>query len=165
MRAIDSFPGVVPSMDQRAELQNRFVMRFHFGSPPTPIPEQQLNAIETELNTKLPEAYREFMMRHGEIYTPGILDSIVAKEIDHPDVQNFLSPREVMDGTRAYWSGGMPDDVIGIASDCMGNMIGFRRHPMSSDDQPMVFFDHDFLDVHVISSSFDELLQWYLDNL
>jgi hypothetical protein len=29
----------------------------------------------------------------------------------------------------------------------------------------VVFFDHDFVEVHEIASSFDEFLAWYLDNL
>jgi hypothetical protein len=154
-----------PAMDQRAELQNRFVTRFHFGSPPIPAAEQLLDMIEIELNTKLPSAYREFMMRHGAIHTPLILESLAAQSIDYLDVQDFLAPQEAIDNTKAYWSGGMPEDVIGIASDCMGNMFGFRRQSESSDDEPVVFFDHDYVEVRELAVSFDEFLLWYLDHL
>ena len=34
--------------------------------------------------------------------------------------------------TRVCWSGGMPNDFVGIAGDFMGNMFGFRRVPMDS---------------------------------
>jgi len=59
----------------------------------------------------------------------------------------------------------MPDDIIGVASDCMGNMIGFRRQAETSDDAPVVFFDHDFVEVSELARSFDEFLSWYLDHL
>src|SRR5579859_8071455 len=116
-------------MKSRKEIHDSFVGRFHFGDRMAPWTNQQLNEIEAELDTKLPAAYREFMTRHGVIYTPQILEQIVDANLDHPDVQDFFKPHEVIDDTRAYWSGGMPEDVIGIASDCMGNMIGFRRQP------------------------------------
>ena len=57
----------------------------------------------------------------------------------------------------------MPDDIIGVASDCMGNMIGFRRQAETSDDAPVVFFD--FVEVSELARSFDEFLSWYLDHL
>ena len=121
--------------------------------------------MERELRTKLPLAYREFMRRHGEAYTPDILDEIVDKNLEHPDVQNFDGPHETTKGTQAYWSGGMPDDFIGVASDCMGNMFGFARRTETLDDAPVLFFDHEFVDVAEVAPSFDALLSWYLDNL
>lgn len=59
----------------------------------------------------------------------------------------------------------MPDDIIGVASDCMGNIIGFRRQTEPSEDAPVVFFDHDFVEVYELAPSFDEFLTWYLDHL
>lgn len=150
---------------KRQETHDRFVARFHLGGPPVPSTEQQLNRIETELKTKLPIAYREFMTRHGTIYTPDILNEICDKGFKHPDVQDFLDSQEAIDNTKGYWSAGMPDDIIGVASDCMGNMIGFRRQHESSEDAPVFFFDHDFVDVHDLAASFDKFLLWYLDNL
>jgi hypothetical protein len=85
--------------------------------------------------------------------------------MDHPDIQEFLKPKEAIQNTKLYWSAGMPENVIGIASDCMGNMIGFHRQATPSDDAPVVFFDHDFVKVRQLASSFDEFLSWYLDHL
>ncbi len=80
----------------------------------------------------------------------------------HPNIQDFLSADEAVANSRGYWAAGMPDDVIGVASDCMGNMIGFRRSGEQSDDLPVVFFDHDFVTVTELAPSFDECLRWYL---
>lgn len=152
-------------MRSRTAIHQDFVARFHLGKRHGPVSEAQLDAIEAELNTKLPTAYREFMTRHGPVYTPDTLQEIADENIDHHDIQNLLDPAKAIDGTKAYWSGGMPEDVIGIGSDCMGNMIGFRRQETPTDDAPVVFFDHDFVEVYEVASSFDEYLAWYLDHL
>jgi hypothetical protein len=152
-------------MHSRTAIHDRFVARFHFGSPPVPACEEDLDQVEAELNTKLPNAYRQFMTRHGKVYTPDILRAIVDQNLDHVDLQNIDSPKEAIEGTKGYWSAGMPPDVIAIANDCMGNMIGFHRHLESLEDAPVIFFDHDFIEVYPIEASFDALLLWFLDHL
>lgn len=119
--------------------------------------------MEVSLNTKLPAAYRQFITQHGPVHTPTILKKVA--ELGHPDVQEFFEPAQAIENSKLYWSGGMPDDFIGVASDCMGNMIGFHRKAAASDDAPVVFFDHDFVEVYELASSFDEFLTWYLDHL
>ena len=152
-------------MRSRNDIHDAFVSRFRFGKRKKPATDKKLNAIESALNTKLPEAYRQFMKRHGVVYTPSILDEICDCKLEHPDVQEFFEPHQVIEDTKLYWSGGMPEDVIGIASDCMGNAIGFRRQSKPSDDSPVVFFDHDYLKVYQLAPSFDGLLNWYLVHL
>lgn len=152
-------------MRTRTAIHRDFVARFHIGERHGPVSDAQLDGIESELATKLPKAFRQFMTQHGPVYTPDTLSEIADGNIDHPDVQNVLDPAEAIEGTKGYWSAGMPKDVIGVASDCMGNMIGFRRQATMSDDAPVVFFDHDFVELDEIAPSFDEFLAWYLDNL
>ena len=152
-------------MRTRAEIHEAFVARFHFGERSELVLDQQLDAVESALNTRLPEAYRQFMRQYGVVHTQSILREIAERAMEHPDVQDFLEPEQAITDTRLYWSGGMPDDVIGIASDCMGNMIGFHRQSTSSDDAAVVFFDHDFVEVMELAASFDAFLTWYLDHL
>jgi len=152
-------------MRSRSVIHDDFVARFHVGERPVPVMDEQLAVIEQELRTNLPVAFRQFMTRHGAVYTPTIHDEIAEHDIEHSDIQNILAPEEAIEGTKGYWSAGMPEDVIGIASDCMGNMIGFRRRSSASDDSPVVYFDHDFVEVSQIAVGFDELLVWYLDHL
>jgi hypothetical protein len=152
-------------MEQRATLHDRFVAKFHFGDPPTPVNEQALDTVEMELNTRLPDAYRQFMTRHGVLHTPGILEVLPESEVEHPDIQDFLTPQEIVDNTKGYWSAGMPSEHIGIASDCMGNMIGFHRVLNALDDASVMFFDHDYCTVRVLAPSFDDFLRWYVEHL
>jgi SMI1 / KNR4 family (SUKH-1) len=152
-------------MRSRADTHNAFVARFHVGERGAPMTDQQIDTIEAALDTKLPAAYRQFMTRYGAVHTPGILDEIADRNIEHSDVQDFLEPQQAIEDTKLYWSAGMPQGVIGIASDCMGNMIGFHRQSTPTDDAPVVFFDHDFVEVYELASSFDDFLTWYLDYL
>lgn len=152
-------------MRTRAKIHDAFASRFHFGKPGAAVADQQLDAIEVALQTKLPAAYRQFMLRFGVVYTPSILRDVADGKLGHPDIQEFLEPEQAIENTKLYWSGGMPADVIGVASDCMGNMIGFHRQESPSDDSPVVFFDHDLVEVYELSPSFDEFLAWYLDHL
>jgi len=108
------------------------------------------------------------MRLHGSVYTPGILAAIVDLNLDHDDIQNIVTVTEAVEGTKAYWSAGMPDDIIGFGNDCMGNMVGFKRKPRSAsrpDDLPVWFFDHDFVTVKKLAGSFDRLLDWYVRNI
>ena len=127
--------------------------------------EDDLRYMETELNTVLPDSYRMFAKDYGEAYTPELLDIIVDKELDLFDVQNISLPRESVDNTKAYWSAGMPTDFIGFGSDCMGNLFGFKRlEPPASrpPDAPVFVFDHDFVEVKPVASSFITFLENYV---
>ncbi|HSI37273.1 MAG: SMI1/KNR4 family protein [Phycisphaerae bacterium] len=136
--------------------------RFAFGAA-APETDAGLDQLEEALSTRLPSAYRRFATRYGAIDTSAILAMVAEDVPEHPDVQEFYTASGAIESTRFCWSGGMPDDVIGIASDCMGNPIGFRRAAEASDDAPVVFFDHDFLTVTELAPSFDAFLAWYLD--
>jgi len=152
-------------MPSRDDIHAEFVERFHIGDPLTPATDDEIDRIGIELETAIPAAYRRFMTQYGPVYTPDILDAIVDHQLDYPDVQDLFTPDEAISGTKAYWSAGMPFDVIGVASDCMGNMIGFRRQTGTLDDAAVIFFDHDLVKVSEIADSFDAFLQWYLDNI
>ena len=153
------------AMGDRTTIHERFVARFHFGDRPQPVTEPELDSVEAALDTKLPAAFREFITRYGPVHTPRVLDEIADRGLDHSDIQQFLSAKDAIENTKGYWSAGMPNDVIGVASDCMGNMIGFRRNRERRDDAPVVFFDHDFVEVSEIAPSFDSFLDWYLGHL
>ena len=75
------------------------------------------------------------------------------------------SIKDTIEGTKMYWSGGMPDDLIGFGNDSMGNMFCFKKLPPDSkrpDDLPVWIFDHDFNKVSQISDSFDKWLKAFL---
>lgn len=72
---------------------------------------------------------------------------------------------EVREGTKSYRSAGMPEHLIGFASDSMGNLFCFRRVTPASpraDDAEVWFFDHEFCGESRVASGFDEWLLSYL---
>jgi hypothetical protein len=142
-----------------------FVTRFNRRKDLVPALESDLVFMESALNTVLPSSYRQFVLTYGAVFTPSLLNLIVGHKLELFDVQNITSPREAVEGTTAYWSGGMPDDFIGFANDCMGNLFGFKRvtpPAVRPADAAVYVFDHDFVEVFEVAPSFEALLASYL---
>lgn len=87
-------------MRTRTDIHRDFVERFHTGERQGPVSDAQLDGIESELATKLPKAFRQFMTQHGPVYTPDMLSEIADGNIDHPDIQNILDPAEAIEGIK-----------------------------------------------------------------
>ena len=155
-------------MGERVSLYARFAARFAadgLDGPARPCDPAALDQAEETLDTLLPVAYRKFVTACGPLFVPTLCDAVVQLELGAEPVREFFSPPEVALDTRLYWSGGMPSDFIGVASDGCGNMFGFRRFPRDGprpDDSPVLFFDHDFVRVVEASGSFDGWLSWFL---
>jgi hypothetical protein len=153
----------------RTDIHDRFCEHFA-AEGASPIPVEQLVAIESVIGTKLPQSYLEFATRIGTIYTPQLLDlmtggeSEIAPEGARMDIQNFLSPQEIVEATKSYWSAGMDDWLVAIASDCMGNVFGFRKtiDDQRPDDAPVYVFDHDFCKTTEEEAGFDIWLRSFI---
>jgi hypothetical protein len=145
----------------RSELHLLFVTEYaKDGLSPVPIP-QEGETVELALGTVLPQSYLSFLRTHGAPFTPGILKLIVKSGRDTPDLREFLTVEEVVRNSRLYWSGGMSDQLIGFASDCMGSAFCFRRQPVGTkrpDDAEVWFFDHDYCTERALADSFDDWL-------
>lgn len=129
----------------------------------------QLQDAERVPGTVLPQSYLSFAIRIGAIYTPDLLtlmtggESEIAPEGARMDIQNFLSPKELVETTKAYWSAGMDDWLVVIASDCMGNVFGFRKASGDrQDDAPVYTFDHDFCETHEEEVGYDAWLESFI---
>jgi hypothetical protein len=155
---------------KRADIQANFVAQFgtEKASPSSPA---VLTQVETELKTLLPESFIEFATRYGAVHTPAILDLVtggeseIAPEGSSFDVQNFLSADDILKTTHVYRTGGMDESLVVIASDCMGNVFGFRavEGTQRPDDATVYVFDHDFAEVSEEAASFDLWLKSFLD--
>jgi hypothetical protein len=128
----------------------------------------ELNRVEAALETYLPVAYRSFLSLHGPLFVPDLWTAVVEQELRVHPLREFLSPDQVVTDTRAYWSGGMPQDFVGVAGDFMGNLFGFHRIPRDGprpDDLPVGLFDHDYVRVDSVSQSFEGWLSWFVDHV
>src|SRR5512143_553791 len=146
-------------------VSERFMQLFNRSENAARPTEADLVFMEAALDTVLPASYCAFITSWGEAFTPSLLTLIVNKQLDLFDVQNIPLPREAVEDTKAYWSGGMPTDLIGIASDCMGNMFGFARLAHGSPrppDAPVLVFDHEANEVFQVAPSFEAFLQAFI---
>jgi hypothetical protein len=152
---------------KRTDLYSCFARQFALDrmEPMGPCDDARINRIEDALETMLPCSYREFLTRCGPLFVPRLSDSIEHTELGINLVREFFTPEEVVRDTRLYWSGGMPSDFIGIASDGCGNMFGFRREQARTDDSPVLFFDHDFVSVKQDADAFDSWLARFLNEV
>lgn len=149
----------------RAEIHSLFVSKFHRGDPPAPVSMAEIGRGERELGTVFPQSYITFMQTHGSVRTPSILSLIVAGMHEMCDVMVFSEISDVIEGTRSYWSAGMSEQMVGFASDSMGNLFCFRRvdpDTVRADDAEIWFFDHDFCSDSKIADGFDEWLLSYI---
>ena len=152
----------------RSELQSTFVARFAAEgmSPRASISDDELNHAEVALGVKFPEAYREFAVTFGAVWTPIILESIPEDTTEeYFDVQQFTPGAELVQANELYWSGGMSSDLIGFANDCMGNLFCFRREDIDADrpdDCPVWLFDHDYCSERQFMDTFDFFIARYL---
>ena len=155
---------------KREDIHRSFVTEFASGEP-SPSGLNDLVRVERELGTIFPQSFVEFMTTFGAVHTPSILDLVtggeseIAPEGASFDLQEIMTPDAILETTRMYHSGGMDASVVAIASDCMGNVFGFRRRADTErpDDAPLLVFDHDFCKVSEEAKSFDDWLKSFVE--
>jgi hypothetical protein len=178
---------------ERSATYAEFAARFATDRMEGPARACDLSAIEQieeALETFLPCSYRMFLHTCGPLFVPDLWDEIVRRELGAWPVREFFDPEGVVNDTRLAWSGGMPRDVVGIASDFAGNLFGFRRaarvlprldQPVvlfdpdygqvtagflpRPDDCPALVFDHDYGRVIEVAVSFDGWLNWFMEHV
>lgn len=115
--------------------------------PPERVSPSDLTSAERELGVRLPVDYRDAVLQAGlPRPTIALLDSIVDGDLSLHDVSEFLSPSEIVEITHASHGGGMPQNLVVFATDCMGNMFCFdaaKLRAKASDHTAIWFFDHD----------------------
>jgi len=127
--------------------------------PPDPVSDDDLSVAEQRLGVGFPRGYRDAVLRIGlPRPTIALLDAIVEHNLDLAPPGDFYSPDEIVEETLAWREIGMPEHLIAIASDGMGNKFCFDAGGLergASDSQAVWFFDHDFNTVEKIAVSFD----------
>jgi len=125
----------------------------------------EIDEIENSLSIILPQSYKYMVQKYGDVYTPNLLDTIVDKDIELVDVQNFALPKQAAEDTIAYENAGMPKGYFAFASDCMGNLFCFRIDECNTiNNEPAIwFFDHDFSTMDKAFSNFYEWLSNYIN--
>lgn len=127
--------------------------------PPDPVSEHDLRLAEQLLGVAFPSDYRDAVLQVGlPRPTIALLDAIVERELDLAPLGDFYAPNEIVEETRGWREIGMPEELIAIAGDGMGNKFCFDSKGLkrgTADGQAVWFFDHDFDTTEVIAPSFD----------
>jgi len=149
---------------RRSRLHAQFVSVFAARKSGRPAPPRSTRSAEARLGLVFPRSYVQFVSAHGGAWTPTILDTIVERHLEHPDLHEVLTPAKAAEATCLMWRGGMPKELVMFAGDCMGNAFCFAKATSARDEAEVMFFDHDFEDVRPIAKGFDALLSWYLEH-
>ncbi len=82
----------------------QFVRRFNKSEEAKPPIQADIDNLEQEFHIFLPFEYKLFLLAFGNIWTPEILDLVVANESDVYDVQQFWSIDKIIFDKRNEWT-------------------------------------------------------------
>jgi len=132
---------------------------------PEPVQASDLDAIEAEFGVSLPLDYREQVLAVGvPSPTRALLSTITDKQLNLRDLADLFSPEEISDQTIGWRKAGMPDTLLVIGNDCMGNSFCFDVADLdekTSDDAPVYFWDHDGPETKKVANSFSDWISSY----
>jgi cell wall assembly regulator SMI1 len=140
-----------------------FVDFFNKSDENQPFQANEIERLESEFQINLPEDYKSFVEKYGNVYTPEILDIIDDNELDLSDVQQFFTAEEIINDKRNGWTSKIETDLIPFASDCMGNIYAFKTSEIKgkNNKSSVYLFDHDFDSVDLAADSFKKFIEGY----
>ena len=124
-----------------------------------------LDLVEARFETYLPSAYREFMEQVGAFSTGCLLsDALLARGIELPMIQEFLSPGDVIHETECWRAAGLPGAFVAFASEGAGDYYCFSVVPENEPrpaDASVWYFDHEERAMECLGVLFTEWLDAY----
>lgn len=144
-----------------------FNEKFNKNDNSIPASISQINELEETYQIYLPKDHKIFLLQYGDIWTPDILDIIVDNDLELNDVQEFWSPNAIIEDKKSGFTSMQKDDLIGFASDCVGNVFAFKKIELKSPKQQatVYLFDHDLGTCGIESRSFTTFIERYLHRL
>jgi hypothetical protein len=95
-------------------------------SQPERVDEEELTAIETKFGIRFPSDYREQVLSVGlPNPTLALLSAIDDAEVDLHDLLGLCKPAEIREETLGWREAGLPENLLVIGSDRMGNKFCF----------------------------------------
>jgi hypothetical protein len=135
-------------------------------NPPTPVDPAALMQVGLQLGMTFPACYIAAM---GEVGAPsttlGLLHVITTQQLDLPDLSALHVPADVWTKTVGWRAAGMPNWLVAIGSDCMGNSFCFdmRKKGILRKSSPAIYlWDHDLGNTRKVADSFDLWIERYL---
>lgn len=121
--------------------------------------------VEKQLGFAFPAVYVGAVTQTGTFSVRvALLDEIVDQRLDLRDISEVLNIGEIHETMSGWREAGMPKEMIPFASDSMGNIFAFDARDSLGGrrpDCPIYFWDHDFDEVSLEASGFDEWIAKY----
>ena len=133
--------------------------------PPEVVLGSELDSVEAYFGIFLPVEYREQVLAVGLPKPTGALLSAISDgELDLHDLSQLCNPTEVKEETIGWREAGLPDNLLVIGNDCMGNKFCFdlfNLEKQTSGSVPVYFWDHEFFETDQIAPSFSDWIDAY----
>jgi hypothetical protein len=133
---------------------------------PVQIEEVELRGVETKYGISLPEDYFTQVIAVGLPSAPALLDAILDRDLDLHDLSGLCTPKGIVEETEGWRPIGLPDHLLVIGWDCMGNKFCFDISEISDGIKPgaaIFFWDHDFDETTKIAESFSGWISSYIN--
>lgn len=134
--------------------------------PPTAVIREDLDAAENQLTIKFPQDYRFQILSVGlPSPTLALLSAISDQDIDLHDLSSLYQPSEIISSTLDWRKIGMPEYLVAIGSDSLGNQFCFDERDLKSGraaQSPVFHWDHDFSYTEQMAPSFSVWIGSYL---
>ena len=134
-----------------------------------PTSEMELAQFEDKLNRRLPEDYRQFLLKHngGE---PHPSTFFISQGQGEDDIRHFLGMSEMKEYSLVHYheiySGRIPQNLLPIAPDYFSNLVCLSID--GADRGSVYFWDHDwevvegepdYSNVQLLAEGFDDFLE------
>lgn len=130
------------------------------------ISEDELSSVEYEFGIYLPLDYREQVLSVGlPSPTLALLSAIDDREVDLHDLSDLCKPSKIREETLEWRKAGLPEDLLVIGSDSMGNKFCYNLSDLQKEtgsEASIFFWDHDFLETEKIAPSFTDWINGFL---
>jgi len=138
-----------------------------YHAPPT-VKEEDLAEIEAFFDVVLPRDYRERVLDVGlPSPTFELLDRIAdrpfGRQLD--DLSALHTPSEIRSQTLRWRAAGLPENLLAIGSDSLGNTFAFDMTQLRGGgviEAPIWFWDHDFGSTKQVAKSFSAWIDRYV---
>ena len=133
---------------------------------PDQVEKVDLQSVETKYGISFPEDYFTQVIAVGLPWASALLDAILDRGLDLHDLSGLCTPKEIVEETEGWRPIGLPDHLLVIGNDCMGNKFCFDIPELSDGVKPgtaVFFWDHDFGETTKIAESFSGWISSYID--
>lgn len=139
----------------------------HEMAPPQAVDQEDLERVERALDIRFPQDYKDQLILVGAVYTDlDLLSAIISFESELADLNQLFTPSDIETETVRWRDIGMPETLVAIGSDSLGNKFCFDASDLEDANRqgaPVWYWDHDLLYTKKVGSSFSDWIERYND--